>query len=353
MKKLYIILVLVVCQLAARAQPYQSMLHPSDNNWYYTTSIIPVRVASSNLPDCTYPSWNFMSSNYMSSAGDTTFNGYTYLQLENREQTNPTSDCFFGFLREDNVAKKVYFVDNQFGSEKLLYDFSMLPGDSIYLDFLQQGIFETGYFTLDSIGVVTIMAGPRRSFYLSNHSQAWSQSSLQWIEGVGYPGHLIYTHSANMFGGLFMGICQDGIFRDFYQQLTCFDHGATKIYFDSCMHAAAFNNFCFYYADSCYYFNVCGSLDENPLLGDVKIAPNPGSGKFVVSVEASRATGMKILVYNVQGKLLRSTNQMELPQGTSQVPLELSDLPSGIYISELKLKEGSVFRKIVLSKLTE
>ncbi|MBK6643453.1 MAG: hypothetical protein IPG39_20585 [Bacteroidetes bacterium] len=54
-------------------------------------------MASSNLPDCTYPSWNSMSSNYMSTAGDITFNGYTYLQLENREQTNPTSDCFFDF----------------------------------------------------------------------------------------------------------------------------------------------------------------------------------------------------------------------------------------------------------------
>ncbi|MBK6643452.1 MAG: T9SS type A sorting domain-containing protein [Bacteroidetes bacterium] len=83
------------------------------------------------------------------------------------------------------------------------------------------------------------------------------------------------------------------------------------------------------------------------------MAPNPGSGKFVVSVEASRATGMQILVYNVQGKLLRTGKFIELPQGFSEVPLELSELPAGIYVSEMKLKEGSVFRKVVISKVTD
>ncbi|MBK7968142.1 MAG: hypothetical protein IPK08_04000 [Bacteroidetes bacterium] len=73
-------------------------------NWYYTTSIIPVRVASNNLPDCTYPSWNSMSCNYMSTSGDTTFNSCVF--ATGKPGQNEPIRLLLGFLREDNVAKK-------------------------------------------------------------------------------------------------------------------------------------------------------------------------------------------------------------------------------------------------------
>ena len=352
MKKFYMILVLVVCQLAARAQPYEPMLDSVANNWYYTSSVIPVRAAATTLTDCSYPSFFTIGANYMSTIGDTTFNGFTYLALKSGEQLNPQGDCFFGYLREDVAARKVYFVDNQFGAEKLIYDFSMVPGDSIYLEFVQSGSFyETGYFTLDSIGSVNILAGQRRSFFLSNHAQLWTPGPLQWVESVGFPGHLVYTHSANFMGGLFSFIqCPYLIVREFYQQLTCFDHGPVKVYFDSCMHSYAYNNFCFYYQDSCFYYNICGSLDENSLLGDMVISPNPGSGKFVVAIEAGREMKADLIIYSAQGQKIQSRNSLKLLQGKSEHQLDLSTLPPGIYIAEMKLKEGSIFRKVIISE---
>ena len=306
MKKLYLFILVFVMWSQVHSQGYFPMLDSISNNWYYVSGAIPVRMASS-APDCDYASASFnYTSDHVYTTGDTVINSFSYKKVEQEQALWSGSLCTFGYLREDTATSRIYFMDNLFSPEILLYDYSLQVGDSIYYDFVVQGFYYTdGYFTVDSISMVNIQAGPRRLFYLNNHSAPFQPFPLEWIESVGHPGHVIFTHSANEYwgGGLF-SMCNDYLIRDYYQSLTCFEHSSQKVFFDSCAHAQAVNNMCFFYADSCNFWNICGSLDENGLISEFVVSPNPSSSEVTLIIEANRSDKAVLNVYDIAGKLM-------------------------------------------------
>lgn len=77
-----------------------------------------------------------------------------------------------GLFREDTIEKQVYFLDFQ-GDEYLMYDFSLQPGDTMFLTY--QGQSE---MVLDSIGLTTTLDGlTRRVFHFNG--------GAKWVEGLG------------------------------------------------------------------------------------------------------------------------------------------------------------------------
>jgi len=349
MKKLYSSILLLICMSNLNAQGYFPMLDSISNNWYYVATIIPVRTTSS-APDCDYLSASFnYSACKMFTSGDTTINSVTYKKLDQEQLMVPGSDCFFGYLREDSATQRIYFMDNLLNPEILLYDFSLQVGDSIYYDFaIQSFYYINGYYKVDSISTVNIQAGPRRIFYLRNYAAPFQlQYPMEWIESVGHPGHVVLTHSGNqLIGSGIFGLCTDFLIRDFYQSLSCFEHYTQKVFFDSCAHSQAVNNSCFLYTDSCNYFNICGSLDENGLLSDVKIFPNPSSEPATLYIEANRNANVELQLFDISGKMLFSQN-MTLSQGKNETPLKTDRLDSGAYLVALKFESGSVYRKLI------
>ncbi|HMT29164.1 MAG TPA: T9SS type A sorting domain-containing protein [Bacteroidia bacterium] len=348
MKKLYIIISFLLACSQVKSQSYYPMLDSISNIWYYTFNMIPVRAPQTAAPNCNYGFTTSTQANTLSTIGDTIINSLNYKIILQQEYNMPLGDCVYGYLREDTVSQKVYFMDNQFAPEELLYDFSMVPGDSILLNFYQTfGFYTSGYFHLDSISTMNIPAGSRRIFYLNNH-MAPTWMPLEWIESVGHPGHQIYTHSGNMGGGLFSMLCYDNIDRTFYQQLTCFEHSAQKVYFDSCAHANAMNNSCFFYADSCYYWNLCGSVEEVGAISSFSISPNPIKFEGDVMIEANRESVVEVYIYSAEGRQLFQSRPLKIHPGTNKFPIQTYNYRHGMYVMELRFDKGSLFRKMVV-----
>ncbi len=346
MKKIYLFILLIFGVSGVKCQTYYPMLDSVSNIWYFTINVQPLRVMQQL--NCNYGNFNSVSSNVLVTIGDTLLNAIDYKIVMQQEYNQPFNDCVFGFIREDTTLQRVYFQDTQSGPEQLLYDFSMLQGDSMYIDFFNNfGYFTSGNYVLDSIGSVTIPAGVRRIFYLNNHN-APSQFPLEWIESVGHPGHTIYNKSANFWGDLFTWICVDNVSRDFYQLLTCYEHNSQKVYFDSCAHANAVNNWCFFYADSCDYFNICGSVEEVGAVSNFAVSPNPAQLSSQLIIDANLETRAEVVIFSMDGRQLYKSEPIEIHPGKNKFPLSTVQYRHGTYVVELKFKDGSIHKKMVV-----
>lgn len=346
-KHLLAFFVCILC-IESKAQNYVPLLDSTSNTWHFVFNIIPVRQQAALQPSCFYGNWAGISST-ISTIGDTVINSVTYKKLLQREFANPFNDCLFGYVRENTATGQVYFMDNIFSPEELIYDFSMTVGDSIYLDFLlSAGYFTTGYYHLDSISNAVINSVNRRIFYLNNHNVTPS-FTLQWIESIGHPGHIVYTKSGNSPGGLFNFMCSDHIARDFYQQLTCFEHNSQKVYFDSCAQSTAFNNpASFFWQDSCTYWYLGGSIEEKDNSHSFTISPNPLQNQGELIIEATLSSRGEIFIYAMDGRQLYHSKVFEIKRGLNKIPILSSEYRHGTYIVELRMDTNSLYQKLVV-----
>ena len=140
--------------------------------------------------------------------------------------------------------------------------------------------------------------------------------------------------------------CNDPFARDFYQLLTCFEHQNQKVYFDSCAHAFAFNNFCYDYNDSCNFWNICGSLEESGAIENVTVSPNPAYDIVNLEMNVSRNITAVMVISDFTGKCIRK-EEMELMAGENSETLDVSKLAKGIYLLEIRSDSGSRQGKIV------
>lgn len=352
MKKLYMLSIIIIYSCAIKAQGYYLMLDTAVNVWYYTFNIIPVSPQNTPFPGapCNYGNWGFGPSIKYYSAGDTVMNSLTYQKLM-MDDYYSMYNCTYGYLREDTLAKKVYFIDNIFSPEELLYDFSMQIGDSISLNFLfPGGYWQNGFYTLDSILPDQIFAGIRNAYYLNCHTCSFSQPMV-WIESAGNPGDLVYTRSANYSSfGWFSGCSQTIPTQfpyDFIQILTCFEH-ILKVYFDSCAHQQAITNGCLYYADSCNYWNICGTVEELSFIRSFSLFPNPADDMVKISVKSERKISADFIVKEITGKEVFRISEKIIP-GINSISLNMHNLPQGIFIIEFRTKEGALYRKMVVN----
>lgn len=163
MRYFYFILLLVLSVASSFAQQYQPMLKHS-KEWLIKTC---------EFGNCLY--------DYYYASGDTTVQGKPYQKLWGYHYNGNF------LLREDTLTQKVYtLIDFQGSNEYLLYDFSMLPGDSIYIDNpLSPAIGSAGYYQLDSIKPGIFEGISRRVFHLSAKDTASYDPYAIWIEGIG------------------------------------------------------------------------------------------------------------------------------------------------------------------------
>lgn len=346
MKKIYTCIIFIY-SLSCKAQVYQPMLDSVSNTWYFVSNIVPLSPAPQAPANCSYGMMPFANSLIYFTSGDTMMNGNSYKILLEHDYFFPANTCLFGYMREDTAARKIFFVDNIFSAEEVLYDFSMQVGDSINLNFYQPGYYQNGYYTLDSIGTVNIPAGARNIFYLNNHVTPFIPA-MEWIESVGHPGHLVYTRSCNSFGGNFSFNCFDKIDRGFCEMLTCFEHANFKVYFDSCAHQNAVNNFCVQYEDSCNYWNTCGAVEELGFVKAFSASPNPARDEIILTVETNKKTSADFILKDISGKEIMISKLNKILPGPERFKLNVRHLETGIYFIECRMKEGSLYRKVVI-----
>jgi len=117
--------------------------------------------------------------------GDTIVNGKTYKILDGYHYIERNV-----LLREDVAQQKVFVTITapQFIEDLLLYDFSLMEGDSIEMrNPMSPFPVNGGYFVLDSIRMLPVANGNdyRHYFFSPTPSNTISTEKAQWIEGVG------------------------------------------------------------------------------------------------------------------------------------------------------------------------
>jgi len=76
----------------------------------------------------------------------------------------------------------------------------------------------------------------------------------------------------------------------------------------------------------------------------IKVYPNPSQGNLFVNLADANLHDCKLLLYNTTGTKLLETNQAN----QSQVFLDLSNVPKGVYVLHIVSEKGRFYRKIVL-----
>ena len=84
------------------------------------------------------------------------------------------------------------------------------------------------------------------------------------------------------------------------------------------------------------------SLDQS-----ISVFPNPSSGSFFVSSISTKKI-FRIAVYNINGRLIKELNPDTTQFGNAEI--DLSSQAAGIYFVHIQTSEGSIVRKVVLSK---
>jgi hypothetical protein len=119
------------------------------------------------------PDQQFYHSYYIRFQGDTIINNITYKKVYRADDSLHMKWWSYGFTREDSTGK-VYALHvrgtNYNDSEMLIYDFSLIKGDSILNNY-------GGYIYVDSVTNIELVNKSYRAIFLS--------SGDEWISGIG------------------------------------------------------------------------------------------------------------------------------------------------------------------------
>ncbi len=346
MKIFLLSIALSFSSLLTCAQPYNPILSGGSNTWYYTINQLPVKVSAPS-PDCIYTNWVWDSFE-IGTVADTIIGGTTYKQLLQHSYNNPLDSCIIGYIREDSSAQQVFFVDNSFNPEILLYDFSLAVGDSILIDFVVPGSFYlNGYFHVDSINNITIKSGLRKAIHLSN--KLAPLDVMTWIESVGFTGHITYTVSPNEMGYAFSWNCTDDFNRNFFYLLTCFEHSNQKVYYDSCTYHSVVNDPCYIKTDTCHYWNICGSLDDDGVFDEFIISPNPSNGNITIDIKSSFYSTGEFILRRGSGEVVKRIKIRAIETGHNRYLINNEDIAAGFYILEAFTDKGVDVRRVVIA----
>lgn len=313
------------------------MLLASSNNFmaqnYYpfpdSSAIWRMETAAGSEPD---PIFIFHHSVFIS--GDTLINGNTYHKLYNSNiiASDTLNSNYTGAIRE--VNKKVYLqldslaayniANNYFfcrwvnspdtsvlNKDLLLYDFSVVIGDTILYDYLDSIKIE-----ITSIDSILIQNQYRKRYF---YNFLWTGNypycnGLLWsynyyIESIGSPLGIV-SHLGNYFEN--------------HSELLCFED--TEIAYPS--------------TTSC--INAVGINDKTPKVNSIAVYPNPSNGLFEFTINTSFKEA-NLTIFDLMGKQIL---QQTIEQNNTQ--LSLLSHPKGMYFYQLLVDGKQVTGKLIV-----
>ncbi|GHT78883.1 hypothetical protein AGMMS50262_21990 [Bacteroidia bacterium] len=316
MKTIYFIYVVLCCTFLTTIVAFsQSIpLLKADNRW----SVLEEDHSEGGFPDEN----PYKISSWLKTGNDSVVNEKTYkviLSSTDREQLNWEDKGLL--MREENGKVFWYNKEEIREDETLLYDFNLQEGDSIFR-YLQPKWDAQIVSTVDSIRYIQIDKTPRKIFYLTNQLDVdgrWPIPEI-WIEGIGSSWGLKRECICYFVTG-----CQ------LTWNLLCFYENEEEIY-----HSPDF--------DDCYYHWVYGIKNVESSL-DFQIYPNPSSGKFTLKTDTKNKDCF-IQIFDVNGKQIYSY-QLD---NSGYLEVDLSKVPSGTYLVQLKKQNLYETKKIVIDK---
>lgn len=247
----------------------------------------------------------------------------------------------YAFIREDTLNKKVWIISKDSINERILYDFSLQEGDSIFLSFKDSvnnyyGVnndLKTGWYYVDSIRSVSILAGIRRIWYLTSPNNSPNPYCtitnnipiLEWIEGVGSTLGPTYLDESV--------ICLD---CDYFSTfLLCSFKNGNHEYFDihnkeSCLIEDQ---------DTCV-IDLIGGLKNNYAEKTNKntLFPNPVINESYINISNFNAVSY-IVIYDIMGRIIKKIPIKE----NNKISIYKNDYKPGIYFYKIIEKSGNAY----------
>ncbi|MCC7301148.1 MAG: hypothetical protein IT233_00755 [Bacteroidia bacterium] len=342
--------------MLVKAQPYVPLLDSVNvwnhgyHGWYVSQNPTPA-------------SWSpFENTRYFTDR-DTTIDSliYKFLILSDPPPT-VYPDYHAGFIREDTSAKKVYYRTAADTAERLIYDFSLGVGDSVFIDFVfsPNNCFpdEDAYFQVISIQLRNTTSGLKREFILEPHFQSctWGNSSyyLRWVEGIGCLSDFLYINPMNfaISPGLWavtdLWLCGIDVPQyEFLYFLTCFDHNY-KVYFDTCAYTIAsyqsnppLCNFPVFWGDSCAYGGFCGgNVEELSSISEIKVFPIPSTQNINIEVLSLTSIDCDLIIRDIKGSIVYERSKKKLLPGKNLILIEIPQLNQGYYTLTIEEPNG-------------
>lgn len=225
------------------------------------------------------------------------------------------SSCLFGsinrsviFLREDTAAKKVFSVEpyTDIVEEKLLYDFSLLPGDTFVYD---------GYepLILEEISDTLFIDQACKTYYFNN--------GAIWVEGIGSLGELLFPTIIPAW---------------YFFYISCYYRSGILTYQSE--EAIRFG--------TCCIFTGIENLKSSP--GIKKIYPLPFEDKLTIELQDNISGNMELSLFDITGKKVLEYKGKILPGNKNIALQDLSHLRTGIYL--IKGRMGKEYFTMKVSK---
>jgi len=227
-----------------------------------------------------------------------------------------------GYLREDRIAKKVYFKPKS-QNEFLLYDFDVIPNDTIKITNPGSGsslVYINVVLSVDSI-LIDNEAHKRITLNsrLAGITQGNAFDNQIWIEGIGGTKGLLTSYSPMMTGGEI-------------NNLLCFSKNDALIFKNEV-----------YGFDNCFYWEKNTGIDELKGSSDPLVFPNPTNDLFYFKSNLLPAACM-VEILDITGTVIFNA---EVDANRNSV--NIGELSGGLYIFRLiykgkLLKSGKIVK---------
>ncbi len=329
MKKAIIIFFVSIFCMSSQAQTYNKMLIKDTTTWQHFGIIYGVKSAQMQ---------NMFITNSSIAAIDTvTIGSYLYKKLYELSVPafiNYSNKMLVGYIREDSVAKKVFFKETLAAPEFVLYDFSLNVNDSTLMNF-PNNPSANGYYRVDSIITKTELCGPRKHFYFRKHQNNSNPSFeyFEFVESIGSTYHFLYRYY-NGFMSVFFNY-QPGCYHKWELGLACKKNKSSQQYQSCTYNSSMWTNF----TNSCTYYYFSGGLNEHALLKGVSVYPNPANDKVFLSFYIENGQAFEINIIDVLGKIIQSNKNVSFYSGQNTFELSTSQLKSGVYSIVISNKE--------------
>lgn len=295
---------------------------------------------------------------------DSILNSVSYKVFE-----NSTGSPFFNnnvlrtaLVREDTITRKIYMVPKDSTVERLVLDFSLQTGDSIFLSFpgVNNYYLKTGYYFVDSVKQKPIAIGLRKHLYLTEKNGpvdfvTGKKYFLEWIESVGAVHFPINCVDMTPYGGYgywrqlpqWSLICRNQQFGHF---VSCKTTNAVYYYKDTLSFQTAFTytNYSQIGNDVCNYLLIdygSGISDAN-LEGKGSVFPNPATDFLQVHLP-ELAGDARFEIYDASGAKLQEADLAD----EREIKLSTVNYLQGVYLIRMSTNRGTVqLLKFTVSK---
>lgn len=244
---------------------------------------------------------------------DSLINQVSYKKVWYCPDENP-SNWHFEFLARDNGNQKIYRYDAVSQTERLIFDFSLQPGDSVLLSYSSS---LPDYYVYAWSRDTVFVAGAYRPRIILGATAEVSGNPLDvWVEGL---GSMLWGPVSKPPG--YVGT-MDTVLCIHYQQAQIYQKPGFT---------------------SCHLENVGISEPEK---GNLVLYPNPVQDVSVFQVTTAINGPVVLEVYDVLGRLCTIVKE----RGMEELKIRKADYRSGLYFFKISDNQKEYFGKFIISK---